>query len=86
MPTSPDPPGALGLLIRPVEVAGLFAVLVTEFPAHILATSSLFSIDCDCACVWLGYNKPRPPLPPTITSLFVDWKSSDTRTKNKRQT
>eukprot|EP00956_Cyclotella_meneghiniana_P012688 scaffold18030_cov64-Cyclotella_meneghiniana.AAC.2 len=36
--------------------------------------------------VWLGYNKPRPTLPPTITSLFVDWKSSDTRTmKNFRQ-
>ena len=30
--------------------------------------------------VWLGYNKPRPKLPHTITHLFNDWKSSETRT------
>ena len=30
--------------------------------------------------VWLGYNKPRPALPPTITNLFADWKTTDTKT------
>eukprot|EP00956_Cyclotella_meneghiniana_P032064 scaffold86358_cov47-Cyclotella_meneghiniana.AAC.5 len=30
--------------------------------------------------VWLGYNKHRPPLPHTITSLFNNWKSTPTRT------
>jgi hypothetical protein len=30
--------------------------------------------------VWLGFNKPRPLLPPTITSLYEDWESSTNRT------
>ena len=29
--------------------------------------------------VWLGYNKPRPCLPHTITHLFDTWKTSSTR-------
>ena len=30
--------------------------------------------------VWLGFNKPRPFLPPHITSLYLDWESSNNRT------
>ena len=30
--------------------------------------------------VWLSYNKPRPALPPTITHLFVDWKTNSANT------
>eukprot|EP00956_Cyclotella_meneghiniana_P041000 scaffold211404_cov36-Cyclotella_meneghiniana.AAC.3 len=29
--------------------------------------------------VWLGFNKPRVPLPPSITSLFDHWDTSNTR-------
>eukprot|EP00956_Cyclotella_meneghiniana_P014656 scaffold22074_cov39-Cyclotella_meneghiniana.AAC.1 len=29
--------------------------------------------------VWLGFNKPRVPLPPSITSLFDQWDTSTTR-------
>jgi hypothetical protein len=30
--------------------------------------------------VWLGFNKPCPLLPRTITSLYEDWESSTNRT------
>jgi hypothetical protein len=30
--------------------------------------------------VWLGFNKPRPQLPPPIQVLYNDWESSNSRT------
>ena len=29
--------------------------------------------------VWLGFNRPRPTLPYSITSLYIDWETSNTR-------
>ena len=29
--------------------------------------------------IWLGFNKPRPILPPSVTCLYTDWKTSSNR-------
>jgi hypothetical protein len=33
--------------------------------------------------VWLGFNKPRVPLPATITRLFDNWATSESKTRMK---